>query len=146
METQKNLEGKSLEEELYPVGLVFLGVAAVASPLVRMILEKRDLSQRGCLFQVLFGMYCPGCGGTRAVDALLHGYVLRSVWYHPLVPYGAGLYLAFMISWTAAKWHLFGIRRGIRFRNGYLYGMLVVVAVNFVVKNVLKLCFGVVMI
>lgn len=138
-------EQKCLEDELYPVGLILLPFAAIAIPLARFILAGMDLTRSGCLFQLLFGMYCPGCGGTRALNALLHGEVFRSIWYHPLVPYGAGLYLAFMITWTVAKLHLFGIRKGLKFREEYMYAMLVIVAVNFIIKNVLKLCFGIIL-
>lgn len=42
-----------------------------------------------CLFHLLTGLYCPGCGGTRAVWYLLHGQILKSIQYHPLVPYTA---------------------------------------------------------
>lgn len=136
-------EQKCLEDELYPVGLILFPFAAISIPVIRFILAGRDLARSGCAFQLLCGMYCPGCGGTRALNALLHGQVIRSIWYHPLVPYGAGLYLAFMITWTAAKLHLFGIKKGLKFREEYMYAMLVIVAVNFIIKNVLKLCFGV---
>lgn len=40
-----------------------------------------------CLFHLLTGYYCPGCGGTRAVKYLLQGQILRSIQYHPLVFY-----------------------------------------------------------
>ncbi len=40
-----------------------------------------------CLFHLLTGLYCPGCGGTRAVWYLLHGQILKSIQYHPLVVY-----------------------------------------------------------
>ncbi|MCI8516940.1 MAG: DUF2752 domain-containing protein [Hungatella sp.] len=37
-----------------------------------------------CLFHALTGLYCPGCGGTRAVGYLLHGDLIKSLQYHPL--------------------------------------------------------------
>lgn len=136
-------EKKCLEDELYSVGLVLLPFIIVAVPLIRFFLAGRDLTRSGCAFQMLLGMYCPGCGGTRALNALLHGHLIRSIWYHPLVPYGAGLYLVFMATWTASKLHLFGITKGLKFRDRYMYAMLVIVAVNFIIKNVLRLGFGI---
>ncbi len=40
-----------------------------------------------CIFHSLTGLYCPGCGGTRAVRTLLQGDLRMSVQYHPLVLY-----------------------------------------------------------
>ena len=35
-----------------------------------------------CLFHLVTGYYCPGCGGTRAIASLLHGQLFRSFLYH----------------------------------------------------------------
>lgn len=143
----KMKEQKCLEEELYQIGLGILAAAVLFLPFfVSVILPKLDLSRSSCVFFLLFGAYCPGCGGTRAVNALLHGHFLQSLWYHPLVLYGAVLYLSFMISWTMARFRVFGIKRGIAFRAGYLYAMVVIIAVNFIAKNLLKFCFDIVMV
>ena len=40
-----------------------------------------------CLFHLLTGLYCPGCGGTRAVRLFLKGELIKSFCYHPFVPY-----------------------------------------------------------
>ncbi len=40
-----------------------------------------------CPFHYLTGLYCPGCGGSRAVWFLLRGDILTSIRYHPLVFY-----------------------------------------------------------
>lgn len=42
-----------------------------------------------CLFHLITGFYCPGCGGTRAIRMLIHGKVMASFCYHPFVPYAA---------------------------------------------------------
>lgn len=147
MDTTKNQSEKTLEDELYPVGLIMLGVAAVTIPiLLKFVLPWMDNMRFGCAFWTFLGAYCPGCGGTRAVKALLHGNFLQSLWYHPIVLYSVVLYLVLMISWTLAKLHLFGIKKGLKFRDSYFYGMLIIIAVNFILKNVLKFCFGIVMI
>lgn len=38
-----------------------------------------------CKLRETFGLYCVGCGGTRAVYLLLHARVLESLRYNPLV-------------------------------------------------------------
>lgn len=37
-----------------------------------------------CQFHELTGLYCPGCGSTRAVYWLLHGDILRALRFNPL--------------------------------------------------------------
>lgn len=50
-----------------------------------------------CDFFSKTGLYCPGCGGTRAVKSLLRGDIIRSFLYHPFVPYCATMYIVFML-------------------------------------------------
>ncbi len=83
-------------------------------------------------------MYCPGCGGTRAITALLHGQLLQSVWYHPVVPYTAAMFFGFMITHTLERLHVARIH-GWRFHDWYIYVELVIIAANFILKNVLLL-------
>jgi len=48
-----------------------------------------------CPLHALTGLYCPGCGGTRAIQALLHGDPGRALAYNPLLPFmlALGLFL-----------------------------------------------------
>lgn len=145
--TTKMRKQKSVEDELYMMGLWLFGISVAAIPIVRIfLLPWMDTLPVGCAFQAFFGIYCPGCGGTRAVKALLDGHLLTSLWYHPFVLYSVVLYLWFMVSWTFAKLHLFGVKKGLKYRTGYFVAMLVVIGVNFIFKNVLKLGFDIVMI
>lgn len=133
---------KSLEDELYVIGLVALGIGMISAFLfLRFILP--NMPERPCIIYEYLGIYCPGCGGTRALIHLLHGRFLKSAWYHPLVMYGSVLYVCFMVSHTLSRLHV--IKRGMRFREGYLYGALVVLGVNFILKNILKFGFGIMM-
>jgi hypothetical protein len=38
-----------------------------------------------CPFYFLTGMYCPGCGSTRAIHYCLNGNISESVRHHPLL-------------------------------------------------------------
>lgn len=38
-----------------------------------------------CLFQAFTGLYCPGCGTTRALHALVHGDVATAIAMNPLL-------------------------------------------------------------
>ena len=97
-----------------------------------------------CLFDRLLGIYCPGCGGTRALTALVHGRLLQSLWYHPLIPYTAVIGGGFMVTQGLDR---LGITdgKGWKYHNWYVYGALILVAGNFLVKNALRLVWGIVM-
>ena len=86
-------------------------------------------------FHALTGAYCPGCGGTRAVRALLAGKWLRSFVLHPFVPYAALLSGWFMISQTIERVSGSRIRIALRFRDVYIWIALLLIVVNCLVKN-----------
>lgn len=93
-----------------------------------------------CLFHLLTGLYCPGCGGTRAVRLLLKGKLIKSFCYHPFVPY-----LALVLSLEA----VFFLRTVVqKSKRPYLRGMeeryphwvaigVAIVLANWIVKNIL---------
>ena len=93
-----------------------------------------------CLFFLWTGLYCPGCGGTRAVRALCSGRLLVSALYHPLVPY-----CALVAGWFAFSWLLYWKTKNPRYRrylgNSYVYAGAGLIAVNFLVKNLLLVFF-----
>ncbi len=128
-----------LERHLYLIGLGLAGMAFLAVRLLPLELLAR--LQSPCMFHAITGFYCPGCGGTRAVVVLAKGNGLLSFCYHPIVLYFAALYIWFMASHTIGKltrgkWDI-----GMRYRNAYLWMALWLVALNFVVKNVMLAAF-----
>lgn len=86
-----------------------------------------------CTMKMFFGIPCPGCGGTRAIMALFQGKILTSIYYHALVPYSAAIYGAFFITQTLQRLTK-GKVKGIKFHSWYLYGVLVILVVQYIMK------------
>ena len=135
-----DLNKMSTEDALYFFGLLTLPIGLLS---IYVVVNWIVPHFKGtCIFYQLWGVYCPGCGGTRSLLALAHGHILQSAWYHPLLLYCAGMYLAFMLSHTLEKLHVPFIR-GMKFQEWIMYGMLVVLILNCILKNVLKFAFGI---
>mgnify|MGYP002511952910 CR=1 FL=1 len=137
----KNRSCRSREDELFLTGLISLAAGAALWALYYLWL-RRFIPRIPCFFSNVLGIYCPGCGGTRAVYALLHGRLLKAVWCHPLVPYGAVIYGGFMLTQGL---HRLGVKciKPWKFHNWYLYGAMAILVCNFLVKNLLRLVWGV---
>lgn len=109
---------------------------------IYMVLQKVDvLPNSTCLFHDMFRMYCPGCGGTRALFTLLQGKILHSLYCNPAVLLGLILVLYYEI----------GIAVTLKKRNGKRYYTkklwppvlyVVIVLVFCVVRNYLLLAHG----
>lgn len=86
-----------------------------------------------CLFRRITGLYCPGCGGTRSFFAMLHGHLLRSFLYHPMICYAivsamCGILLYFTKKTASA-----------RIISTILLGAVIVLLLNYNVRNILLL-------
>ncbi|MDR0949136.1 MAG: DUF2752 domain-containing protein [Lachnospiraceae bacterium] len=126
-----------MEQTLFLFGWVFIGLAGIGGFLLMYFIHNgAELSD--CMLERLTGWYCPGCGGTRAFLALIRGNIVLSLWYHPLVIYFTLIFGAFMISQTYAFMTKYRKTQGVRFHNWYLYGALIIVVANCIIKNLLR--------
>lgn len=64
-----------------------------------MLLQRYDiLPTLPCIMHALLHIYCPGCGGTRALFSLLHGRILASLLYNPAVITGGLMILYYEVG------------------------------------------------
>ena len=107
------------------------------------LFEQKLLSvfSEGCEFKNLFGFFCPGCGGSRSLNALLNFKLIRSFLYFPAIPY-----TSFLILIIDIKLFLSIIKGdGAKYSIGYKPFVLipVIIMLNFIIKNILLLGFGI---
>lgn len=129
-----------IEYKLWVVGICF-GVLL----LLLVFLENYNPNIMGrfrydCLFHKTTGLYCPGCGGTRAVYTLLRGNIFASVYYHPIVGYAGVLYVLYMIRGAMAVLSN-GRCSFMKWRLSYVYIGIGIILLQFVIKNILLIVF-----
>lgn len=74
----------------------------------------------GCVFHRLTGLFCPGCGATRALHDLVHGDIVGAWAMNPffVIVVAAGLFLGFD-RWTGRRAALAGARKFILDGRGW---------------------------
>lgn len=129
-----------LEQKLYLVGIIAGIVLAVL--IATGLLPKFVYILPRCDFHMFTGMYCPGCGGTRAAIAFLNGHLIKAFLYHPFVPYCAIMYIVFMLKGTLAI-----LSKGkfcyMKLKNSYIFLGIAIILIQFIIKDVLLLMYGI---
>lgn len=134
------MDRRITDKEIYPALWVALAALGLGYLLWRYPMGRPTIS--GCWIWRNLHVYCPGCGGTRAVEALFRGEILRSFSYHPAVPVTALAVTAYLLTQTV--WRLRG-RTGWTLRYSARWPWLLVglLLANCSVRNLLWLGFGI---
>lgn len=93
-----------------------------------------------CGIHDMFHIYCPGCGGTRAVYSLLKLHIVESFMEHPMVLFTAVILADYYIGAIITLIRKNG-KRYYYLRTWFCYVALGIVIVNFIVRNVLLIRF-----
>jgi hypothetical protein len=112
-------------------------VLAMAAGATAFVLQRVDPFAAGsalppCPLRALTGLYCPGCGSTRCLHALLHGEVPMAFAMNPLLV--LALPLLALMALNAAGW---SPRTGVRLLHalGNARAWLVVLVGYWVLRN-----------
>lgn len=115
---------------------VTAGLAVFLMLTVMMLQNKGVLPSFPCTIHELFHMYCPGCGGTRAILALLKGEILHSIAYNPAILLGGLLMMYYEVGVIVTL-----IKKNQRYyfyrKNGLVMAYLMIVLVFAVVRDCL---------
>jgi len=119
-----------------PHSLVFLAIFC-ALPMGAMVLYSFSPEENAfypkCMLYVVTGLHCPGCGGTRAVFALLQG-----EWEQALAYNGLFVLLLPWLGWLGVRITA-AMAFDVRFRRGrWTDRIFVGVAVAFVMFGILR--------
>lgn len=87
-----------------------------------------------CLFRLLTGLQCPGCGSTRAMHQVLHGHFEAAFMLNPLLL----ISLPFML-FAFLRYSLIVMRGGVPRQNvlpaSVIYGLFVVIVSFWIFRN-----------
>ncbi|MCU1500916.1 MAG: hypothetical protein JWM12_270 [Ilumatobacteraceae bacterium] len=90
----------------------------------------------GCAFHAATGLWCPGCGLTRGVHALLNGHIGQALSANVFTPFVVVALVVLMISWLRTAWGRSALRlRPIAQRRLMVVGPAVVLLYG-VLRNV----------
>lgn len=87
-----------------------------------------------CAVYKTFGIYCPGCGATRAVYSLYHGKILKSIYYNSIILYLVVIDFWYLITEGIAKILKKENKFFIKNIKIYLYLALIILAINWGIK------------
>ncbi|MFJ2029480.1 DUF2752 domain-containing protein [Streptosporangium sp. NPDC087985] len=116
-----------------PLGTALAAGAAVAY--VSAVNPNEPGHYPTCPFLMLTGLYCPGCGGLRAVYALAHG--------DPVTALGLNPFVVAMVPVLAFLWGRWALRSwrgepsdGKAVRPAYVWGFLALMIVFWIGRNI----------
>ena len=102
----------------------------------------RILFRAFCPMWIIAGLPCPGCGGTRAVFFLSKLQFVKSFICHPFVLYLLLVYILFMTTFFIKK-HFPSSKIKVISLEKCMYIGILIILVQWVVKNILVLVFNI---
>lgn len=125
--------------------LIFMNLSLLLAALIYdlfFVLRGGENAESFCFFKNYFSLYCPGCGGSRVLHALLRLKILKSIKLYPPLIISLIPILAYDVRLS-----LFLIKRDEKYiKNFRFLSFLIIpaaVILFFFFRNILLLCFGI---
>lgn len=133
----RSFHKKELEYQMYWLSILIILIFFISyagTYLLASITGQYGLLE--CKMKELFGIPCPGCGGTRAVVSTLKGDFVSAVYYNAFAFYCTVVYIIFFVSQTL-KLITKGRVPGLHIRNSYWVVAIVLLVVQYILKLVI---------
>lgn len=88
-----------------------------------------------CPFHAVTGLWCPGCGGTRAMADLVHLDVVAAIGHNVLAVVLAVALAVAWVSWVRRRWRGEGLQRMVVLGPRASVAVMATMAVFMVVRN-----------
>ncbi len=95
-----------------------------------------------CILYTYFGIYCPGCGGTRSLIYLLQGDIIRSFIAYPALPVTVLIICRYLLQYIISYATHNRIKKPV-FRLMYVYLIMTIILINWIIRNILLLKMGI---
>lgn len=126
---------KSIDDYVY-ISVFFTIVLLFIIYIIYKMLGQPPIAQ--CLIYNKTGIYCPGCGCTRAFINMLQGNIIQSLKYNPTVIYSTIVIALYMVSQSIGR--IFGIKERkyiMKYKPIYIYIGIFILIGTCIVKNII---------
>ena len=126
----------STEKLLYIISILLIVSGGIFIAVYFALIDYMGYNELlNCRMKAIFGIPCPGCGGTRSLKALLKGDILSSLRYNSFATYSVVMYLIFFVTNTLDLISG-GKVKGMKFHLIYLWIAIVILIGQYVFKLV----------
>ena len=119
--------------------IIFLVLGTVAVVVLYFLDPAQYVLMPKCVFKLLTGYSCPGCGFQRAVHALLHGDVVGAVRFNLFLLVGVPYLLLVAVASVVPKTERTAAFRRLAYHKYWVYLYITLFCIWWVLRNVLHI-------
>ena len=127
---------RSLNDYVY-ISVIITIIIMIVFYIIYLLIGKPDIFH--CSIYDKFGIYCPGCGCTRALVYLFQGDILKSLYYNPTVLYAVIVLIIYLVGNTIAKVLKKDSKYILKYTPLLIYVGIFILIGTCIVKNLLKI-------